>query len=79
MVAAKKFLLRGDTRASNFNDIAHSQLWHAPIGHLVYHLGPTAMAQTTLGHFTLTEVATKSWHTFTRAGQYGRRQANYQN
>ena len=45
-------------------DYRHAHLHtHAPIGHLVYHLGPTAMTPTTLGHFTLTEAATKSWHT----------------
>ena len=51
-------------------DYQHAHLHtHAPIGHLVYHLGPTAMTPMTLGHFTLTEAATKSWHTFTHAGQ----------
>ena len=47
---------------------------HAPTGHLVYHLGPTAMAPMTSGHFTLTKVAAKSWHTFAHAGMVGGRQ-----
>ena len=51
-------------------DYQHAHLHtHAPIVHLVYHLGPTAMTPMTLGHFTLTEVATKSWHSFTHAGR----------
>ena len=42
-------------------DYWHAHLHtHAPIGHLVYHLGLTAMTPMTLRHFTLTEAATKS-------------------
>lgn len=40
------------------SDYRHAHLdTYAPIGHLVYHLGPTAMTPTTPGHFTLSEAA----------------------
>jgi hypothetical protein len=41
---------------------------HAPIGHLVYHLGPSAMSPLSPGHLTLTKAGAKTWYTFTRPG-----------
>jgi hypothetical protein len=41
---------------------------HAPINHLIYHLGPKAMVPLSAGSLTLTDSAARSWHTFTRPG-----------
>jgi hypothetical protein len=41
---------------------------HAPVSHIVYHLGQNAMMPLTIGNLTLTETATKMWHIFTCPG-----------